>query len=53
MSKRDRQQANDTYNKAKAELERVSRRDRTETDDYLAANDAVAEAAKNVSWLRR
>lgn len=53
MSKSDRQQANETYKAAKAELERVSRRDKTETDAYLKANDEVAKTAKNVSWWRR
>ncbi|MCI2423969.1 hypothetical protein MOQ72_41880 [Saccharopolyspora sp. K220] len=41
------------YEAAKAELEEVSKRDRAETDAYLAANDRVAEAARNVSWWRR
>ncbi|MGW5642209.1 hypothetical protein ACWEV3_10985 [Saccharopolyspora sp. NPDC003752] len=41
------------YKAAQAELEAVSRRDRAETDEYLRANDRVAEAAENVSWWRR
>ena len=49
----NRRQANEDYKPAKAELERISRRDKTETDDYLKANDAVVEAAKHVSWWRR
>lgn len=43
----------DAYKAAKAELERVSKRDREETDEFLAANHAVIEAEKNVPWWRR
>ncbi|RAN92673.1 hypothetical protein GAR05_06165 [Micromonospora saelicesensis] len=38
---------------ARAELERVSRRDRAETDAFLDANDRVIAAEKNVPWYRR
>ena len=41
------------YKAAKAELERVSRRDPDETDDFLKANRRVAEAKKSVPWVRR
>ncbi len=43
----------DEYRAARADLDRISRRDRTETDAYLAANDRVAEAERNVPWWRR
>lgn len=43
----------DEYRAARRELERISRRDRTETDDYLAANSRVAEAERRVPWWRR
>lgn len=43
----------ETYREAKEELERVSRRDGYESDDYIEANDAVADAEKNVPWYRR
>ena len=49
----DRQQAIADHREALAELERVSRRDRAETDDYLAANRRVIETEKNVPWYRR
>lgn len=49
MCKQDRAK----HRAAKDELERVSKRDRSETDDYLAANKRVAEAEKHVSWWRR
>jgi hypothetical protein len=35
---------------ARAELERVSRRDREETEDYFRANARVVEAEKHVPW---
>ncbi|MFE9192075.1 hypothetical protein ACFYL6_20965 [Micromonospora sp. NPDC007208] len=38
---------------ARAELERISRRDRAETDAFLDANDRVIAAEKNVPWYRR
>ena len=57
-SKTPEQKASDdkaikTYKKAKAELERVSRRDREETEDYYRANKAVIDAEKNVPWWAR
>lgn len=41
------------HKEARAELERISRRDRAETDAFLDANDRVIAAEKNVSWWRR
>lgn len=41
------------YENAQRDLERVSQRDGAETADYRRANDRVAEAEKNVGWLRR
>ena len=41
------------YANAKQQLEEVSKRDRYESDDYLAANDRVAEAEQHVSWWKR
>jgi len=38
---------------AREELDRVSRRDRAETDDVLAANRRVVETEQNVPWWRR
>ncbi|MFI6238322.1 hypothetical protein ACIBEF_00420 [Micromonospora sp. NPDC050795] len=38
---------------ARAELERISRRDRAETDAFLDANDRVIAAEKNIPWYRR
>lgn len=38
---------------ARAELERISKRDREETEDFLAANNRVIEAEKHVSPWRR
>lgn len=38
---------------ARAELEEISRRDRAETEEYLAANSRVAEAEQHVPWWRR
>lgn len=43
----------DAYKAARAELERISERDREETDDYLAANHAVIEAEKKLPWWQR
>lgn len=52
MSK-DKKQAIQEYKAAREDLERVSKRDREETDDYLAANARVVEAEKHVPWWRR
>ncbi len=52
MSK-NKKQARDEHKNAKAELERVSKRDRAETDAYLKANKRVAETEKHVPWWRR
>ncbi len=38
---------------ARAELERVSKRDKRESDDFLAANRRVAQTEKRVSVFRR
>lgn len=38
---------------AREDLERVSKRDRAETDAYLRANQRVAEAEGNRSWWKR
>lgn len=38
---------------AKEALEEVSKRDRTESDDYLAANNRVAAAERHVPWWKR
>jgi hypothetical protein len=48
----------DNLNAKREELERVSKRDRSETDAYLKANRAVIDAEKDakkagVSWWRR
>lgn len=53
FSKPETDQAVAAYKKARAELERVSRRDRTESDDYLAANARVGETAVRLPWWRR
>ena len=49
----DKKQANEAHRKAKEELERVSKRDKYESDAYLEANNKVIETEKNVSWWRR
>jgi hypothetical protein len=41
------------HSAAKAELDRISRRDRCESDDYLDANDRVAQAEKALPCWRR
>lgn len=46
-------EADREYANAKADLEEISKRDRAETDAYLAANDRVAKAEQNVPWWRR
>jgi hypothetical protein len=48
-SKNDRQ----VYKEARAGLERISKRDREETDDFIAANSAVIEAEKKLPWWQR
>ena len=50
---KDKKQAIADHKAAKAELERVSKRDRAETDAYLAANRRVIETEKDVPWYRR
>ncbi|SDP87971.1 hypothetical protein SAMN04487905_111154 [Actinopolyspora xinjiangensis] len=51
--KQEKKAAIDEYRQAKAELDRISRRDGYESDDYLTANQRVAEAAEHVPWYRR
>ncbi|MFI9231339.1 hypothetical protein [Streptomyces rimosus] len=41
------------YRDAKTDLENVSRRDRTESDATVAANDRVVAAEKNLPRWRR
>lgn len=41
------------YKAARAELERISRRDRCETDEFIAANRAVIKAEKKLPWWQR
>ncbi|MBA8827093.1 hypothetical protein FHX42_004477 [Saccharopolyspora lacisalsi] len=53
MSKNSRKQAIADHKDAKEELERVSKRDRYESDDYLDANRKVVETEKHVPWWRR
>lgn len=45
--------ARSTHRKAKDELERVSRRDRDETDDYVEANKRVIDAEQDLPRWRR
>ena len=40
------------YDQAKAELARIARRDGHESDAFIAANEAVVEAAKHISHWR-
>lgn len=53
MDKQDKKDAIREHKAARAELERVSKRDREETDAYLVANQRVIDAEKNVPWYRR
>ncbi|MFJ3699517.1 hypothetical protein ACIPW9_36235 [Streptomyces sp. NPDC090052] len=46
-------EARTAHRKAKDELERVSRRDRDETDAYVAANQAVIDAEQDLPRWRR
>jgi len=46
-------QAVQEHKAARANLERVSARDRTESDAYLAANRRVIETEQKVSVFRR
>lgn len=41
------------YREAKAELERISKRDRYESNDYLRQNRRVAELEQQIPWHRR
>jgi len=42
-----------THRAARQHLDTVSRRDRDETPDYIAANDAVIDAEQNLPRWRR
>ncbi|WP_159393248.1 hypothetical protein [Streptomyces rimosus] len=56
MSKRsEAKQARETYKAKQAEHNRRFNNADTDpdSDEYLASNDAVADAARRVSWLRR
>lgn len=53
MAKKDSPEARQEYKTARRDLERVSQRDRRETDAYLRANDRVIQAERNISWWRR
>jgi hypothetical protein len=53
VSRQTRKQAVAEHKAAKTELERISKQDRTETDEYLAANRRVIETEKHVPWWRR
>jgi hypothetical protein len=53
MSKSDRKQAIAEHQAAKRRLEEVSKRDQSESEDYLAANAAMAATEKRVPWWRR
>src|SRR5688500_16792961 len=46
-------EAVERYQTARAELERVSKRDREETPAYVEANAKVHELAEQVPWYRR
>lgn len=46
-------EARTTYRAAKGDLERVTKRDRTDSDAYLDANSAVIKAEQNLPWYRR
>lgn len=56
MSIRDRifgtSEARTEYREAKTELAQVAKRDRDETDDYLAANDRVVQAEQQLPRWR-
>jgi hypothetical protein len=57
MSIRDRllgtSEARAEYRDAKTELAQVAKRDRDETDDYLAANDRVVATEQHLPRWRR
>jgi hypothetical protein len=53
MSKNARKQAIAEHQAAKQHLAAVSQRDRTETDEYLAANQQVVATEQRVPWWRR
>ena len=46
-------QAINEHKAAKQHLDEVSKRDRTETEDYHAANNRVIETEQHVPWWRR
>ncbi|MCG5460865.1 hypothetical protein MED01_004291 [Micromonospora sp. MED01] len=53
MAKADKQAAIQEHKAARENLERVSSKITEETPEYLAANDRVIAAEKNVPWYRR
>lgn len=52
-SKDEKKAAIREHKAARRELERISRRDRYESDAYLDANSRVIKAEKNIPWWRR
>lgn len=46
-------EARTAHREARDDLERVSRRDREESDEFLAANDRVIETEKDLPKWRR
>lgn len=53
MSMSSKKHAIEDYRAKRAELEQISKRDRAETEEYHAANKAVADAEKRVPFWRR
>ncbi|MEU7975202.1 hypothetical protein AB0B48_24500 [Micromonospora sp. NPDC049089] len=53
MAKADKQAAIREHKAARKNLEQVSSKIMEETPEYLAANDRVIAAEKNVPWWRR
>ncbi|MDM4720128.1 hypothetical protein QTQ03_26545 [Micromonospora sp. WMMA1363] len=52
-SKDEKKAAIQRHRDARRELDRVSRKSRDVTPEYLAANRRVIDAEKNVPWWRR
>jgi hypothetical protein len=53
QSKEARKQAIADHKAARAELERISKRDGAETDEWLAANSRAIQTEANVPFYRR
>ena len=53
QQREQRRQARQAYAEAREELERIGQEDRAETDRWLRANRAVAEAEKRIPWWQR